>query len=190
MADRTIFRDAALEAYRRRTNRDVVPRVTSWPIIVCLWLLVALLLGAAAVAWSVRVPTYISASGVMLAGGDNPAATGGMNAALFVPAQQSTRLRVGEAVRAQIGSAGGYAAGKIVVIQSGVVSPDEARSRYRLGGATDVITEPSRVVIVALDEAPRSTDSGGSRLVARIQVGSQPILALFPGLGKLFGGAG
>lgn len=187
MAGRAIFRETALEAYRRRTNRDVVPRLTYWPIIICMWVLLAVLLGTVAGAWSVRVPTYVSASGVILASGEVPRATGGVTAALFVPPDQSDRLRVGQPVHGQVGSSGKYAAGKVAAIESGVIGPDGARDRYRIDGPTDVITQPSHVVILRLDELPRSTGIGGSRLDARIQVGSQPLLALFPVLGKVFG---
>src|SRR5438067_11520795 len=39
--DRTIFRQSAIAAYKRGMEKDVVPRLISWPIIVCFWLLPA-----------------------------------------------------------------------------------------------------------------------------------------------------
>jgi hypothetical protein len=187
VAGRAIFRETALEAYRRRTGRDVVPRLTYWPIIVCMWVLLAVLLGTLAGAWAVRVPTYVSAPGVILGSGDVSRTSGDVTAALFVPPDQSDRLRVGQPVHGQTGSSGEHAAGKVVAIESSVISPDAARDRYRIDGAADVITQPSRVVTLRLHEAPRSTASSGSRLDAQIRVGTQPLLALFPVLGKLFG---
>lgn len=189
MADRTIFRDTALEAYRRRTNGDVVPRLTSWPVIICLWLLLAVLVAAAAVAWSVQVPAYISAQGVILRSSAQPVPGGGKAAAaLFLPPGQTGSIRAGQPVHGQMGSSGRYVAGEVTRIESGVIGPAAARDRYRADGAPGVITQPSRVVIVRLDAAPRSLGNGGSRLATRIQVSSQPLLAFFPGLGKLFGG--
>lgn len=187
MAGRAIFRETALDAYRRRTTRDVVPRLTYWPIIVGMWLLLAVLLGAVAWAWAVRVPTYVSAPGVIPTSGDMSRTTGGETAALFVSPDQSDRLRVGQPVHAQIGSFGEHATGKVAAIEPGVIGPDAAQDRYRIDESTDVITQPSRVVILRLDEASQSMASGGSRLDAQIQVGTQPLLALFPGVGKLFG---
>ena len=158
MAGRAIFRETALEAYRRRTSRDVVPRLTYWPIIVCMWVLLAVLLGTLAGAWAVRVPTYVSAPGVILGSGDVSRTSGDVTAALFVPPDQSDRLRVGQPVHGQTGSAG-----KVVAIESSVISPDAARDRYRIDGAADVITQPSRVVTLRLHEAPRSTASSPAR---------------------------
>jgi hypothetical protein len=39
-----IFRESALEAHRRRAQRDLVPRVVSTPIILCSWPLLRTLL--------------------------------------------------------------------------------------------------------------------------------------------------
>ena len=187
MADRNIFRDTALEAYRQRTTRDFVPRLTSRPVVIGLWLLLAVLLVTVAVAWSVRVPTYIGAQGVILR--DSQAAPGGGRmAALFLPPDQTGRIHIGQPVHGQIGSSDGYAAGKVTAIESHVIGPGAARARYHLDAATNVVTQPSRVVSVRLDEVPRSAGSDEASLAARIQVSSQPVLAFFPGLGRLAGG--
>jgi hypothetical protein len=186
VADRSIFRDTAVEAYRRRANKDIVPRLTSWPIIIGLWVLLAVLLAGVVVAWSVHVPVYVSAQGVIPRDGAQAGPSGGGTAAaLFLPPDQAGRIRTGEPVRGQIGSSGGYAAGEVTQIRPGVISPGAARDRYGVQGATDVIAQPSRVVIVRLDDVPRGSEE--SRLDARIQVSSQPILAYFPGLGRLLG---
>ena len=50
------------------------------------------LVAAAVVAWSVRVPTYVGASGVIL-GGERPGAAGrGTAAALFLTPEQRVRI--------------------------------------------------------------------------------------------------
>src|SRR5258706_600449 len=57
-------------SYKRRMEKDVVARLISWPIILCLWLLLGALVVAAFFAWYVQVPTYVDGSGIILARGD------------------------------------------------------------------------------------------------------------------------
>jgi hypothetical protein len=175
---RTIFRDSAIEAYRRRTERDIVPRLVPRPVIACLWLLLAALLASVLVAWSVRVPTYLGASGVVV---------GARGATLFVPPDDSARLQTGRPVRGQIGSSGTYVHGAVTRVDARLIGPDTARQRYGVQG-TDLITEPSSSVMVRLANALPPHAYAGSRLTARVQIGSQRLLGLVPGLGKLFGG--
>src|ERR671936_824668 len=68
--EKTIFRQSAITAYKRGREKDVVPRLISWPIIACLWLLLAVFVGMGLLAWYVRVPTYVDGSGIVVAHGD------------------------------------------------------------------------------------------------------------------------
>ena len=112
MAGRAIFRESAIEAYRRGAKRDSVPRLTSWPVIACVWMSLGVLIAGTVLAWSVRVPSYMGASGVMLEG---------TTAALFLTPEQSARVRVGQPVHAQLGSSGVYLEGAIADIEPGSV---------------------------------------------------------------------
>jgi hypothetical protein len=112
VAGRAIFRESAIEAYRRGAKRDSVPRLTSWPVIVCVWMSLGVLIAGTVLAWSVRIPSYLGASGVILEG---------TAAALFLTPEQSARLRVGQPVHAHIGSSGVYMQGAIADIEPGSV---------------------------------------------------------------------
>jgi hypothetical protein len=188
VAGRTIFRESALEAYRRNTTRDVLPRLTSWPAIACAWALIGVLGAVVVLTWSVRVPMYIGASGVILSGTDQVAGSGTETAAvLFVPPDQSGDLRIGQPVHGWIGSTDAPVAGAVIRIEPDLLGPDAARERYGLGDRADLVTQPSNVVIVRLRQGLSPSAYGGSRVNAQIQVGTQRLLALFPGLGELFG---
>jgi hypothetical protein len=79
-------------AYRRSTSRDVRPRLTSWPLLVCCRLLLGGLLVAAALAWSVQVPAYVAASGLVLEDAHwPPALSEGPAAVLLVPPEDAGR---------------------------------------------------------------------------------------------------
>lgn len=185
MSQRVIFRENAIQAYRRGTAKDVVPRLTLRPVIVCLWLLLAVMIAAAALAWSIRVPAYVGAQGMILPEG---AGDGTTAAALFLPADQSARVRVGQAVHGQVGSSGPSASGAVVRVEPGLMSPDMARARYGFEPGADTVRQPWKVVIVRL-EPSLSSSYGGSSLTARLQTESQRLLTLLPGLGKPAGGA-
>jgi hypothetical protein len=165
-------------------EKDVVPRLISWPIVVCVWLLLGVLMAAGLLAWYVQVPTYVDGSGVILARGDKLQPAGGdTGAVVFLPADQATRVRVGLPVHVQIGSVGAYVGGTIAHVELGPTSPDTLRKRYRLNGRGSVlITQPSTVVIVRLGRTLPAAVYAGSLLTAKVEIGSQRLLALFPGL--------
>ena len=189
MPERTIFRQSAIMAYKRGMEKDVVPRLISWPIIVCLWLLLAVLIAAAFLAWYVQVPIYVGGSGIILAQGDRlQPASGDMVAVVFLPPDQSAHMRVGLPVNVQIGSAGVHVQSTIAKVEPGITSPDAARKRYRLDSAGALlITQPSIVVIIKLGTTLPATSYTGSLLSARVETGSQRLLALLPGLGNFLG---
>ena len=176
-------------SYKRSLEKDVVPRLISWPIIVCLWLLLGVLLAAGFLAWYVQVPTYVNGSGIILARGDMlQPAYGEMVAVVFLPPDQAAHLRVGLPVDVQIGSAGVLVHSTIAQVQPGVTSPDTARQRYRLEGVGALlVTQPSIVVIIKLGTKLPATAYSGSLCTARVETGSQSLLALLPGLGNFLG---
>ena len=185
MTQRTIFRESAVEAYRRRTERDVVPRVVSRPTIICCWVLLGTLVAATVLAWSVRIPTYVRASGMIL---DSSPGGGTLAAVLFLPPDGSGRLRVGRPVHARIGASGPYLEGAVTNVEPGLIGPTAAGRRYRSTGAPGLITEPSLVVTARLRSSVRPDAYGGSRIDARVQTGSQRLLALLPGFGTVWPG--
>ena len=189
VAERTIFREGAVEAYRRRVERDVVPRLSFSLIVACSWLLLAVLVAGAVVAWSVHVPSYVGVSGVVLTRADGNRAHGDKSrlALVFAP-PRSGAVRAGQRVHAQLGSSGTYVEGVVAEVGSGLVGADAASIRYRLDGGAGLPSEPSRPVTVRLRTALPARAYGGTRVTARIEVGSRRLLSLFPGVGKLFGG--
>jgi hypothetical protein len=188
VAGRTLFREGALEAYRRATGRDVLPRVTSWPVVLCSWLLLAGLLAAALLAWSVRVPSYAAGSGLVLAPeeqrGDRSVVV------LFLPPDQSAQVRPGQLAQGRIGASGPSVHGEVTTIEHDLIGPTRARARFRLDNSSDLVTQPSTVVIVRLEENLPPDTYAGSLVTAQVQTGSQPLLAFLPDLGGFPGGGG
>jgi len=172
---REIFRESAVAAHRRRAGKDVVPRLASRPVTVAMWALIGTLAGAALVAWSVRVPSYAPASGVVL---------GQRTALVFAAPDDLARMRVGGSVQVQIGSGGTHVRGAVARTVPGVMGPDTVRRRYRVSGGSDLVTQPVSVAIVRLGESLPGTYRG-SRLSARMKTGSERLLGLLPGLARV-----
>ncbi len=170
-------------------EKDVVPHLISWPIIVSLWCLLGGLFAAGFFAWYAQVPTYVSGTGIIIAKGDmlQPAYEKTV-AIVFLPPDQSPHLRTGLPVDIQIGSAGTHVQSTIAQIEPNIMSPDAIRQRYQLDGADALlITQPSKVVIIKLGTVQPATAYAGSFLTARIEVGSQRLLPLLLDSGQFLG---
>lgn len=156
---------------------------------VCLWLLLGVLIAATFLAWYVQVPTYVDGSGIILSRGDMlQPAYGEMVAVVFLPPDQSAHLRVGLPVDVQTGSAGPLVQSTIAKVEPGITSPDAARQRYQPGGVgTLLVTQPSIVVIIKLGTKLPAAAYAGSLCTARVETGSQRLLALLSGLGNFLG---
>lgn len=192
MPEKPLFRQKAIMAYKRNMEKDVVLRFISWPIILCLWLLLGILLVAGFFAWYAQVPTYVSGSGVLLTQGEgviNQAPTPGeVVAIVFLPPDQSAHLRAGLPVDLQVGSTGLHVQSTIAQVEPDIMSPDAIRQRYQLNGADALlITEPARVVLIKPGTALPITAYAGSTLTARIETGSQRLLTLLFGSGQFLG---
>jgi hypothetical protein len=173
--NRTIFRQTAVEAHRRGTQRDVIPRLVSRPITVCRWLLVAVLVTATALSWAVRVPVYVSGSGV-LTGPGTPT-----TALLVLPPQDAPQLTAGRPVRIQVGPSATVTRGEVSRVEPGVATPQEAARRHpELGPG--LVTQPSVIVVVRLAAPPPSGSTTGSRVTAQVQDGTQSLIAVLSGL--------
>jgi hypothetical protein len=178
-------------AYKRSLEKDVVPRLISWPIILCLWLLLGAFLTAGFFAWFAQVPVYVSGSGIVLASGDmlHPA-YGGTVALVFLPSDQSANIRVGQHVSIQIGTTAVEVQSAIAQVEPGLISPAVARQQYGLEGTNSLlITQPSVVAIVKLGTVLPTTTYAGSLLSANVETGSQRLLSLILGSGQFLGGS-
>lgn len=187
--NQSIFRANALKHYMQSGDKTALPRFINLPTALLLWLLLALLLLEGALAWSNEIPMYISAQGIVLSADQHRARSGHDDAfaLVFLAAGDMHALRPGSAVRVHIGQTGPSVSSEIVQVEPGISSPFEACHRYLLGdNCAPLVSEPSIVVHVRM-KGLSATTYAGSQLTAEIQVGSQRIITLIPGVGKLIG---
>src|SRR5690349_20659827 len=103
VSKRPIYRSQALQAYAQQRQKTVLPRFVAPPVFLLCWILLALLASATLVAWLTKVPAYMSASGVVLAGQSGNAEA---EAVIFVPAGSANPVHAGHAIQVQIGTTG------------------------------------------------------------------------------------
>ncbi len=186
----SIFRDQALKSYIERREKDVLPQLVTPPVFLFLWILLGLLITAGFLAWSAQVPVYLEGTGIILEQ-PLPSISGQREAVavIFFPALNTPKVRARLPVQVQVGTTGAQFTGTISMVEPGVISPDEARQRFALSNAAlQVVSGPSVAVTVPLGHAFPAQTFAGSVVHAQVQVGTQRLLSLLPGLGPLIGG--
>lgn len=176
---RQIFRESAMQQYVQRREQDILPQIVSPPVFAGSWFLLALVLMAGLLAWSAQLPTYQSASGIITKQGQLPSSTSSnVQALIFFPSTDDSQLHVGLPIKLQIGSTGPSLSSTITSIEADIISPSDARQRFQLDtGEAQVITEPSRIVIVNLGKSVSASTFAGSTITAQIQVGTHSVLS-------------
>ncbi len=176
---RPIFRESAMKQYLQKREQDILPNTVSPPFFTYAWIVLVLLVVAGLIAWSADVPTITTASGVVTAQAtaQNRDAT---QALVFFPSANAPKLQPGEDIQLQIGANGPTSTSKITSIVPGVISPTDARTRFGLDkGAAQVITEPSIVAVVGLDQNFPARKFAGTTVSAQLRVGSHSIISEF-----------
>jgi len=190
MSERPIFRESAIERYQQRNEQSVLLRVSYPPALIFFWIFLLILFGAGGFAFSIQVPVVIQGQGVIIeqkiAGQTGTAVV----AELFFSPDQLAHLHTGQPAAISIGSPPSNVAGIVEHVDTNLISPDEARSRFNLqGGLAQVITGPSITVTIPMKSAASTSIYAGSLCNAQIQTGSQSVLSFLPGFNALFGKA-
>ncbi len=107
-------------------------------------------------------------------------------AVLFLPPAQVNSLHIGTPVRLHIEPSNQQFNKQITGIEPSAMSPAALRSLFHLENYPLSFTQPVAVIMVKLDPA-FATAHMGSTLTADVQVGSQSLISLLPGVGSLFG---
>lgn len=179
---RQIFRQSALQHYIRNREKDVLLRILPLPMAVFLWVLLSILFMAGLFAWSARIPTYVGGTGIVQSDKQDNNST----AVVFLPAGASPTIYVGAPARMQIGSL--QVQGKVIQIETTILSPERARTQYQLqGNAAYLVTQPTLIASIRFTTKVPAALYAGSSLSAQIEVGSQRILSQLPWIGQLIG---
>lgn len=174
---RALFRSKTVQAYIQSREKSVLPRIVAPPVFALCWIVLTLLIVAGIIIWSGQVPIYISGSGIISA--PSPAASSqqerGATALLLFPMNAVAHLQSGLPIQVQVGQAGAVCNCSIASVNQQPLSPYELRARYGLTS-----TEPAIVVTTILGPAIAESLYAGSPVQAKLQIGSQSLLSLFP----------
>lgn len=182
----SIFREKALEKYLRKQEQTILLRLASPPMFAFFWILLLLLLGAGFIAWQTRVPISVTAQGIVMEQGATGQAEGQVMAVLFLSPGQQASIHQGEPAQISISSTSTLVTSTVASVETQVISPSEARTRFNLqGGLAQVITGPSVLVTIPIEPAASAHLYAGSLCSASIQIGSRSLLSLLPGFNKI-----
>ncbi len=183
---RPIYREKALQHYAGGWEKSILPRVVTPSVFTFLWILLALLFTATLFSWLGEFPTYATGAGLVLTQSQS---NDEAQAVVFLPANAAAQVRVGAPVLLQIGSTGPHITTMIAAVGQNVMSPNEIRQRYALTGVlAGTVSQPSLVLMVKLGPTFATALYAGSLMQAQVQVGTQRVLSLLPGLNQFIGG--
>jgi hypothetical protein len=184
-SNRSIFREDAYKRHLQRQKQSILLRLATPPVWIFAWLFLFLFLGAGLLAWRTQVPVFVGGQGIVT----RQNSTHGENivAVLFVPARQQEHIHPGQAVELWVGPQATPLRGVVASLETRVMSPLDIRTRFQLQGeSASVVAEPSVTAAIRLDATLSADLYAGSTFSAHVQVGSQSVLSLLPGLNQLF----
>lgn len=181
---RPILRENIIKKQMERQEQSVLLYAISPPAFVYFWILVLLLLSL--LVWSIQVPTFAVGQGVVIEQQATNLSEREVVAVLFLPPDQQPNLHVGQPARVSIGPNSVILNSFIEHVETGLISPQEARARFGLQGElAQMITGPSVLVTIPLRPASSAHNYIDSLCGAQVQTGSQRVLQFLPGFNQI-----
>ncbi|WP_201380028.1 hypothetical protein [Ktedonobacter sp. SOSP1-85] len=183
-SNRSIFREDAYKRHLQKQKQSIILRLATPPVWIFAWLLLLCFLGASLLAWRTQVPVFVGGQGILTRQNSTHGAI--IVAVLFVPVSQQKQIHPGQAVELRVGPKAASLRGVVASLEPRVMSPLDIRTRFQLQGeSASMVAEPSVTATIRLDAPLSANLYAGSTFSARVQVGSQSVLSLLPGLNQL-----
>jgi hypothetical protein len=185
--DRSIFRERAVEKHIQKRERHVILRLVSPPMFVFLWVLLALSVTGGSLVWTIQEPVVVQGKGVVVEqNAANPKTARKIIVLLLLPTNQQANLKVGQPVRIMIGSNIIFNS-TIDQVEKDVMSPTAISSKYTAQAAplAQTLSGPSVVATAAVEPMSQAQTYLGSQCQAQIQIGSESIVTMLPGVDNL-----
>ncbi|GHO97648.1 hypothetical protein KSF_076960 [Reticulibacter mediterranei] len=185
--DRSIFRQRAVEKHIQKRERHVILRLVSPPMFVFLWVLLALSVAGGALVWTIQEPVVVQGKGVVVEQNvANTKTAQKIIVLLLLPTNQQANLKVGQPVRITIGSNIIFNS-TIDQVEKDVMSPTAISSKYTAQAAplAQTLSGPAVVATAAVEPMSQAQTYLGSQCQAQIQIGSESIVTMLPGIDNL-----
>ena len=161
--------------------QTVLPRFIAPPAPLCLWLLLGCLSIVRVLAWLARVPVYRNGMATVV------------NEELivaFFPPESKSEMRAGQNLSLKLDPVGPPLVRTIAVIESGILSPADARKKFNLDDATArTYQSPAAIAIARLGKPSETLPASayrGSVVEVQVGIGSQRLISLLPVVGRFF----
>lgn len=188
--ERPIFREQALQRYMQKKEKEVVPHLLSPAIFTGLWMLFCLFLLATLLVLRQQVPRIISSSGIVLNQHHaHMKVSDDMVILAFLPATRIRQFHVGQqAIIWSRPDKPGFT-GTIQHIESSELSPADIQRRYIQDPHIMLNIAQSSFVAEVRPARPSLLTSNYERsgVTIQVNVGSQSVLSLLPGIGAALG---
>jgi hypothetical protein len=187
--DRSIFRERAIEKYMRRQEINVVLRLVSPRVSRFLWVLCLLFFAVGVLAWSIQTPVVASGHGIVIQ--QNANRVNQTVVLLLLPTNQLPNLHVGQSVNVTINAMSANFNSSIQNVEPMVMSPNDIRTKFNVPASlAPVITGPFAVAIANVVPASQASTYLGSESQVTVQVGSESVLSMLPGVGDTLNNVG
>jgi hypothetical protein len=182
----SIFRASAVQRYQYRYDKAVLPKFIRPNLFLFTWAIFGLLIVAGIGIWLTPVPITLSGTAVVVMNWDKNDQAVSDEVALVVlfPASEADHLSEGTEIVVDFRGEGGYSRSRIMALQPGILSPEEARQQFSLvSGSTPLLNGPVLAVIAPFE--PINSDLPDSAYVgtayeAWAVAGTQRALFLLP----------
>ena len=189
-ADRSIFRQRAVDRYMQRRELHVILRLVSPRMFLFLWTLLFLAVGAGCFVWTIQQPILAQGKGIVA----QPKVTSRTLAPqivvlLLFPPDMQASLKVGQPVSISIAAAHITFNSTIQTIETGVMSPAAISAQLNLQNLqpalTQAISGPAVVATAPVEPMMQAKTYLGSQCQIQVQVGTQSVLSQLPGYSNI-----
>jgi hypothetical protein len=154
---------------------------------VFLWTLLALAVAGGALVWTIQEPVVVQGKGVVVEqNAANTKTAQKIIVLLLLPTNQQANLKVGQPVRITIGSNIIFNS-TINQVEKDIMSPTAISSKYTAQAAplAQTLSGPAVVATAAVEPMSQAQTYLGSQCQAQIQIGSESIVTMLPGIDNL-----
>jgi hypothetical protein len=190
-SNRTIFRAGALEGYMQARAQTVLPRFVAPPAPLCLWLLLSCFITMGVLAWLARIPLYRNGFATVVdSNGSDQFSQDEELIVAFFPPESKSEIRTGQNLSLKLDHNGPPLIRAIAIIEPEILSPADARNKFKLDDTTGRPYQGPATIAIARLARPSETLPArayrGIVVEARIEIGSQRLIALLPLVGGFF----
>lgn len=179
----SIFRERAIEEYIQRQEKEIHPHFLSSAIFIVLYTALCLFLLTGLWALWKDFPIFITGPGVVLSEGSaHVPGNARVPITLFLPAKYASQIHVGAYTQIDVEPAKQQLTGKVTRIEARVISPDEARKRYKLSNTVARAMPQASVAVTIVPTTPGTAHLyAGDSASVQVQIGSKRIFSLLVG---------